>query len=207
MDAFFAAVEQKRHPELLGKAVVIGGMGDPTRRGVVATASYEARLFGIHSAMPLKTAYRLKPEAVFLPVDYEAYMVESRKVKQILRNISPIMEDVGIDEAFLDISALNQTSLEIAEEIKSRIHAVTGLDLFHRHRAKQAAGQNGVRYEKAGWSHPDRTGGYRNVALAASGPEALGCRPENGNTFAGKRHCMCGRFGCAKSGHLKRPVR
>ncbi|HPJ96077.1 MAG TPA: DNA polymerase IV [Syntrophales bacterium] len=127
MDAFFAAVEQKRHPELLGKAVVIGGMGDPTRRGVVATASYEARLFGIHSAMPLKTAYRLKPEAVFLPVDYEAYMVESRKVKQILRNISPIMEDVGIDEAFLDISALNQTSLKIAEEIKSRIHAVTGL--------------------------------------------------------------------------------
>jgi len=127
MDAFFAAVEQKRHPELFGKAVVIGGMGDPTRRGVVATASYEARVFGIHSAMPLKTAYRLNPQAVFLPVDYDAYAVESRKVKQILRTISPIMEDVGIDEAFLDISMLAQGSLEIAQEIKTRIREETGL--------------------------------------------------------------------------------
>ncbi len=73
MDAFFAAVEQKRRPELIGKPVVIGGSGDPTKRGVVATASYEARKFGIHSAMPLKTAYSLCPKAVFLPVDYEAY--------------------------------------------------------------------------------------------------------------------------------------
>ena len=127
MDAFFASVEQQRHPELLGKAVVIGGMGDPTRRGVVATASYEARVFGVHSSLPLKTAYRLNPHAVFLPVDYEAYTVESRKVKQILRKISPIMEDVGIDEAFLDISTLNQTSLEIVREIKARIHEETGL--------------------------------------------------------------------------------
>lgn len=127
MDAFFAAVEQKRHPELLGQAVVIGGMGDPTRRGVVATASYEARMFGIHSAMPLKTAYRLNPHAVFLPVDYDVYAAESRKIKQILRRISPVMEDVGIDEAFLDISMLDQTSLEIAQAIKTRIREETGL--------------------------------------------------------------------------------
>ncbi|MBN1546728.1 MAG: DNA polymerase IV [Syntrophaceae bacterium] len=127
MDAFFAAVEQKRRPELIGKAVVIGGMGDPTRRGVVATASYEARVFGIHSAMPLKTAYRLNPHAVFLPVNYEAYVMESRKVKKILREISPVMEDVGIDEAFLDITAVNRSGREIAREIKDRIREATGL--------------------------------------------------------------------------------
>jgi DNA polymerase-4 len=127
MDAFFAAVEQKRHPELIGKSVVIGGIGDPSRRGVVATASYEARVFGIRSAMPLKTAYRLNPRAVFLPVDYEAYVVESRKVKQILRDISPLMEDVGIDEAFLDISDNRQPTLEIIREIKKKIREETGL--------------------------------------------------------------------------------
>lgn len=127
MDAFFAAVEQKRRPELIGKAVVVGGMGNPFHRGVVATASYEARAFGIHSAMPLKTAYRLNPQAVFLPVDYETYTAESRKVKRILREISPLMEDVGIDEAFLDISSIRRSSLEISQEIKSRIREETGL--------------------------------------------------------------------------------
>ncbi len=70
MDAFFAAVERQRRPELAGKPLVIGGRGDPQARGVVATASYEARRFGIHSAMPLRIAFRLCPEAVFLRVDY-----------------------------------------------------------------------------------------------------------------------------------------
>src|SRR5512139_4181195 len=104
MDAFFAAVEQKRRPELIGKPLVIGGDGNPTHRGVVSTASYEARKFGIHSAMPLRTAYRLCPEAVFLPVDYDEYSRVSGKIKDILRGFSSIIEDVGIDEAFLDIS-------------------------------------------------------------------------------------------------------
>ena len=73
MDAFFAAVEEKRRPELKGLPIVIGGGGDPAQRGVVSTASYEARKFGIHSAMPLRTAYKLCPQAVFLPVDYEIF--------------------------------------------------------------------------------------------------------------------------------------
>jgi len=127
MDAFFAAVEEKRHPELIGKPVVVGGSGDPTKRGVVSTASYEARKFGIHSAMPLKTAYNLCPRAVFLPVDYEAYSRESRKIKAILRDVAPEMEDVGIDEAFLDISGVNTSSEEIAGMIKARIREDTGL--------------------------------------------------------------------------------
>ncbi len=127
MDAFFSSVEQKRHPELLGKPVVIGGDGDPTKRGVVSTASYEARTFGIHSAMPLRTAFNLCPNAVFLPVDYEEYSRMSRKFKSVLDEFTQIIEDVGIDEAFLDISSIEKSSEEIAAEIKKRIKEETDL--------------------------------------------------------------------------------
>jgi len=127
MDAFFAAVEQKRRPELIGKPVIIGGSGDPTKRGVASTASYEARKFGIHSAMPLKTAYKLCPHAVFLPVDMEAYSRESERIKNILRRFTPLIEDVGIDEAFLDISGIDKPSEEIAKEIKRQINDKTEL--------------------------------------------------------------------------------
>jgi len=127
MDAFFAAVEQKRHPELTGRPVVIGGRGDPTERGVVSTASYEARKFGIHSAMPLRTAYRLCPHAVFLPVDYMEYSRVSVRIKEILREFSAAIEDGGIDEAFIDMSHSDRPSDEIAKEIKKRIRQETGL--------------------------------------------------------------------------------
>jgi DNA polymerase-4 len=127
MDAFFAAVEERRYPELRGKPVVIGGSGDPTKRGVVSTASYEARKYGIYSALPLRTAYNLCPEAVFLPVDYEEYSRVSGIIKDILREISPIMEDVGIDEAFLDISEIAKPPEEIAQKIKEKINKATGL--------------------------------------------------------------------------------
>ena len=127
MDAFFSSVEQKRHPELAGKPVVVGGEGDPTKRGVVSTASYEAREFGIHSAMPLRTAYKLCPEAIFLPVDYEEYSRVSGEIKGLLKAFTPIIEDVGIDEAFLDISTIDRPSGEIAREIKKRIKDETGL--------------------------------------------------------------------------------
>lgn len=127
MDAFFAAVEQKRNPNLIGKALVIGGSGDPTQRGVVSTASYEARKFGIHSAIPLRTAYKLCPHAVFLPVDYSEYARVSGKIKDILQKFCPLMQDVGIDEAFLDISQIDKPPEEIAKEIKTAIKQVTGL--------------------------------------------------------------------------------
>ena len=127
MDAFFSSVEQRRRPELAGKPVVVGGGGDPTRRGVVSTASYEARKFGIHSAMPLMTAYKLCPEAVFLPVDYEEYSRVSERIKEILREFSPTIEDVGIDEAFLDLSSVDRPLEEIAREIKKRIKDETDL--------------------------------------------------------------------------------
>ncbi|MCC6610815.1 MAG: DNA polymerase IV [Burkholderiales bacterium] len=127
MDAFFAAVERQRRPELAGKPLVIGGRGDPHARGVVATASYEARRFGIHSAMPLRIAFRLCPEAVFLRVDYQAYAAVSEKVKAALRSVSPVLEDAGIDEAFLDLSALPGSPEEIGREIKRRVQGATGL--------------------------------------------------------------------------------
>lgn len=127
MDAFLATIEQKRHPELIGKPVVVGGGGDPTKRGVVSTASYEARKFGIRSAMPLRTAYRLYPEAVFLPVDYEEYSTVSEKIKGILREFPPIVEDMRIDEAYLDLSAIEKPLEETASEVKKRIRDETDL--------------------------------------------------------------------------------
>ena len=127
MDAFFAAVEEKRKPELAGKPVVVGGRGDPTKRGVVSTANYEARKYGIHSAMPLRTAHKLCPDTIFLPIDYEAYSRESETFKKILRGFSSIMEDVGIDEAYLDISDSAGSSEEIARGIKKRIREETDL--------------------------------------------------------------------------------
>lgn len=127
MDAFFAAVELLRHPELAGTPVVVGGHGDPQARGVVSTASYEARRYGIHSGMPLRTAYQRCPRAVFLPVDYPAYAEVSRQIKEILQQFSPVMEDVGIDEAFLDLTRTSEDPCAIARAIKARIREQTGL--------------------------------------------------------------------------------
>jgi DNA polymerase-4 len=104
LDAFFASVEQRDRPELRGRPVVVGG-GRPDQRGVVSAASYEARRFGIHSAMPLRTAGALCPEAVFLPVDGRKYQAVSREVMTILRRFTPLVEPISIDEAFLDVTA------------------------------------------------------------------------------------------------------
>lgn len=127
MDAFFAAVEQKRRPELIGKPVVIGGGGDPMKRGVVSTASYEARKFGIHSAMPLRTAYKLCPHAIFLAVDYPEYSRVSRQIKAVFRQFSAVMEDVGIDEAYLDVTDNDRSAEEIARNIKVMVREKTAL--------------------------------------------------------------------------------
>jgi DNA polymerase-4 len=127
MDAFFAAVELLRRPELKGRPLVIGGRGDPTRRGVVSTASYEARKFGVHSAMPLRTAHRLCPDCIFLPVDYAEYSRMSRIVKDILRRFSPLMQDVGIDEAYLEVTGSDRPADAIARDIKRCVQEETGL--------------------------------------------------------------------------------
>ncbi|PWG62477.1 DNA polymerase IV [Sediminicurvatus halobius] len=127
MDAFFAAVELRRRPELRGQPVVVGGRGDPASRGVVSTATYEARVFGIHSGMPLRTAARLCPEAVFLPVDFAAYQAASADVFAILGRVSPVLQAVGLDEAYLDLTGHSEAPLATARALKSDIQAATGL--------------------------------------------------------------------------------
>jgi DNA polymerase-4 len=103
LDAFFAAVEQRDHPELLGKPVAVG-LGGSNDRGVVSAASYEARVFGVHSAMPIRTARRLCPDCIFVPVDGAKYQRVSREVMAILRRFTPLVEPISIDEAFLDVT-------------------------------------------------------------------------------------------------------
>jgi DNA polymerase-4 len=127
MDAFFVAVELLRHPELKGEPVIVGGRGNPRERGVVSTASYEARRFGVRSGMPLRTALQRCPQARFLAVDYETYVGVSARIKRILAEFSPLIEDAGIDEAFLDISSAADAPEAIARAIKQRIRAETGL--------------------------------------------------------------------------------
>jgi len=103
LDALFAAVEQRDHPELRGKPVVVG-IGWSNDRGVVSAASYEARRFGVHSAMPIRTAKRLCPDCLFVPVNGAQYQRVSREVMAILRRFTPLVEPVSIDEAFLDVT-------------------------------------------------------------------------------------------------------
>ena len=103
LDQFIAAVEVLRHPELRGRPVVVGGDGDPTKRGVVSTASYEAREHGVHSGLPLRTAARRLPDAVFLPVDRAAYEEVSETVMEVLRSTGAVVEVLGWDEAFVGV--------------------------------------------------------------------------------------------------------
>lgn len=127
MDAFFAAVELKRQPALQGRPVIVGGRGDPNRRGVVSTATYEARVFGIHSGMALRTAVRLCPDAVFLPVDFPAYREASAQVFDCLAAVTEQLQPVGLDEAYLDISGRKDDPLTVGRSLKTRIQAATDL--------------------------------------------------------------------------------
>jgi DNA polymerase-4 len=124
LDEFIAAVEIARRPELRGKPVVVGGAGDPTQRAVVATASYTARAFGIHSGMPLRTAARRCPEAVFLPSDPPAYDAVSERVMETLRSFA-IVEVLGWDEAFLGVHA--RAPEEVAGAVQRAVAEATGL--------------------------------------------------------------------------------
>ncbi len=129
LDEFIAAVEVRRRPELAGLPVVVGGRGDPTERGVVATASYEARAYGVGSAMPLRTAARrLPPEAVFLPVDKPAYEDASEEVMAVLRSFPVRVEVLGWDEAFLGADLSDEAVPEaLARSVQEAVLASTRL--------------------------------------------------------------------------------
>jgi DNA polymerase-4 len=128
MDAFFASVEQRDHPKLRGKPVIVGG--SPDGRGVVCAASYEARKFGVHSAMPTKTADRLCPHGIFVRPRMSAYQDESREIMKLISNIGAVIEQVSVDEAYLDMSKLCDgdsaddclyRAIPLAKEIRNRV--------------------------------------------------------------------------------------
>lgn len=127
MDAFYASVEQRDNPELRGKPVAVGY---PEARGVVAAASYEARKFGVHSAMPSVTAKRKCPELIFVPHRFDVYRAVSRQIHAIFAEYTPLIEPLSLDEAYLDVTENlkgMQFATEIAEQIRARIRAETQL--------------------------------------------------------------------------------
>ena len=130
LDAFYAAVEVLDNPDLAGKAVMVGG--DPENRGVVATASYEARAFGVHSAMPMRTAVRLCPHGIIVHPRFDRYRQLSRAVMDVFHEFTELVEPLSLDEAYLDITELvdaGRLPLAVALELKSRVHENTGLTL------------------------------------------------------------------------------
>jgi nucleotidyltransferase/DNA polymerase involved in DNA repair len=200
LDQFIAAVEVLRRPELAGRPVVVGGDGDPTKRGVVSTASYEARAHGVHSGLPLRTAARRCPEAVFLPVDKQAYEAVSARVMAALRESGARLEVMGWDEAFLGLD--HDDPEGFARGLQRRVREATQLDCTvgigqNKLQAKLATGFGkpaglfrltyanwfevlGARSPDALWGIGPKTAkrlaelGIRTVAdLAAADPESL----------------------------------
>jgi DNA polymerase-4 len=127
LDQFLAAVEVLRHPELRGRPVVVGGDGDPDKRGVVSTASYEARELGVHSGQPLRTAKKRCPDCVFLPVDEPAYLAVSEQVMNVLRDTGRPVEVLGWDEAFLQLDTDGDPG-EFARDLAADVREATSLD-------------------------------------------------------------------------------
>ncbi len=164
LDQFVAAVEVLRRPELRGLPVVVGGDGDPTKRGVVSTASYEARAYGVHPGLPLRTAARRCPDAVFLPVDRDAYEAASSEVMATLREQDAVVEVVGWDEAFLAVDTDDPEAT--ARQIQRRVREATNLD------CTVGIGQNKLQAKLAtGFGKP--AGASAQLASAPSGPVRL----------------------------------
>jgi len=147
MDAFFASVEQRDFPDLRGKPVAVGGGG---LRGVVAAASYEARKFGVHSAMPSVTALRKCPDLIFVRHRFDVYREVSRQIREIFEDYTTLVEPLSLDEAYLDVTQNHKgmgSATLIAEEIRKRINEITGLTAsagvsYNKFLAKLASGQN-----------------------------------------------------------------
>src|SRR5210317_820217 len=128
MDAFYASVEQLDNPDLIGKAVIVGG--DPKKRGVVSAASYESRRFGVHSAMPMSQAVKLCPNAIVLPVRMKRYVELSQQIHAIFEKFTPQIEPISLDEAFLEVTGSLQlfgSSEKIGRDIKCQIKEQLGL--------------------------------------------------------------------------------
>ena len=148
MDAFFAAVEQRDFPELKGKPVVVGGQ--PDSRGVVAASSYEARKFGIYSAMPCARAYQLCPQAVFVPPRFSAYTQVSEQIRSIFNEYTDLVEPLSLDEAYLDVThvelcqqSASLMAKQIREKILNRLHLTASAGIsYNKFLAKLSSDQN-----------------------------------------------------------------
>jgi DNA polymerase-4 len=146
MDAFYASVEQRDNPDLRGKPVAVGGSA---ARGVVAAASYEARVFGVHSAMASVTARRKCPDLIFVKPRFEVYRSVSQQIREIFADYTPLIEPLSLDEAYLDVTENlkgMEIATEIAAEIRKRIHVATGLTAsagisYNKFLAKMASDQ------------------------------------------------------------------
>src|SRR5688500_3314827 len=128
MDAFYASVEQRDDPRLRGQPVAVGG--DADKRGVVAAASYEARAFGVRSAMPMSKAVRLCPPLVVVPPNFTKYRTVSQQVFELFRSVTPLVEPLSLDEAYLDVTENawgEPLGLTVARRLKTEIRALTGL--------------------------------------------------------------------------------
>lgn len=124
MDAFYASVELRERPELAGQPVGVGGQ---SRRGVLTTCNYEARKYGVRSAMPAFKALELCPHLVLLPVRFEIYREEAARIRKLMHEVTDLVEPLSLDEAFLDVSHLSRPATEIARELRARIREVSGL--------------------------------------------------------------------------------
>ncbi|AYG70242.1 DNA polymerase IV (plasmid) [Rhizobium sp. CCGE531] len=147
MDAFYASVEQRDNPELRGKPLAVGGSA---ARGVVAAASYEARAFGVRSAMPSVTAKRKCPDLIFVPPRFDVYKAVSRQIREVFAEYTPLIEPLSLDEAYLDVTENlkgMEIATEIALEIRARIKQITGLNAsagisYNKFLAKMASDLN-----------------------------------------------------------------
>nr|WP_201010203.1 DNA polymerase IV [Rhizobium rhizogenes]QCL09629.1 IMS HHH motif family protein [Rhizobium rhizogenes] len=147
MDAFYASVEQRDNPELRGKPVAVGY---PEARGVVAAASYEARKFGVHSAMPSVTAKRKCPDLIFVPPRFDVYKAVSLQIREIFAEYTPLIEPLSLDEAYLDVTENlkgMEIATEVALEIRAKIREITGLNAsagisYNKFLAKMASDLN-----------------------------------------------------------------
>ena len=177
MDAFYASVEQRDDPSLRGKPVAVGG--SPQGRGVVAACSYEARKFGIRSAMPMARAVRLCPELLIVRPDFARYRAASPEVMAILRECTPLVEPLSLDEAYLDVTENlwgEPLASVIARKLKKKIYEETQFDRIGRRGAQQIPRQDRLGLAEARRPHGDRARARRAVPAAAAGRGAVGRR-------------------------------
>ena len=205
MDAFYASVEQRDQPALRGKPVAVGGV--PRARGVVAAASYEARAFGVRSAIPMARAVRLCPTLVIVRPDFARYKAASQTVFAIFRSVTPLVEPLSLDEAYLDVTenAWGETlGRSVAQRLKVEIKERDRPDRVGGRRAEQVPREDRVGVEEAGRPDGDRARARRALPAEAAGGRAVGRRARDGRAAARAWHRSAGRRPHGRSGGAAR---